>query len=158
MKRNLSLWLRLAAAGLLALALTPMHAEQASAKIGKIHGKVINPTGQPQSGGKVSLSSDGGTTLKYSFPVDETGSYSGEAPQGTYMVIYRADNTPAGQMVDSIRGVKIVEGQDTVQDLDMSRQEYLEKMTQARSCQQGDRDQDRQVHRHCESDDQGHRP
>jgi tetratricopeptide (TPR) repeat protein len=129
MKRNLSLWLRLAAAGLLALALTPMHAEQASAKIGKIHGKVINPTGQPQSGGKVSLSSDCGTTLKYSFPVDETGSYSGEAPQGTYMVIYRADNTPAGQMVDSIRGVKIVEGQDTVQDLDMSRQEYLEKMT-----------------------------
>jgi hypothetical protein len=129
MKRNLSLWLRLAAAGLLALALTPMHAEQASAKIGKIHGKVINPTGQPQSGGKVSLSTDGGTTLKYSFPVDETGSYSGEAPQGTYMVIYRADNTPAGQMVDSIRGVKIVEGQDTVQDLDMSRQEYIDKMT-----------------------------
>ena len=129
MKRNLSLWLRLAAAGLLALALTPMHAEQASAKIGKIHGKVINPTGQPQSGGKVSLSTDGGTTLKYSFPVDETGSYSGEAPQGTYMVIYRADNTPAGQMVDSIRGVKIVTGEDTTQDVDMSRQEYIDKMS-----------------------------
>jgi len=129
MKRNLSLCLRLAVAGLLALALVPVHAEQASAKTGKIHGKVINPTGQPQSGGSVSLSTDGGTTLKYTFPVDGTGNYSGQAPQGTYMVIYRADNTPAGQMVDSIRGVKIVEGQDTAQDLDMSRQEYLDKMS-----------------------------
>lgn len=128
MNRTFSLWLRLAIAGILALTLTPMHAEQAPAKTGKIHGKVINPTGQPQSGGAVSLSTDGGTTLKYTFPLDESGSYSGEAPQGTYMVLYRAPDTPAGQMVDSIRGVKIVEGQDTAQDLDMSRQEYIDKM------------------------------
>jgi tetratricopeptide (TPR) repeat protein len=45
------------------------------------------------------------------------------------MVIYRAADTPAGQMVDSIRGVKIVAGQDTEQDLDMSRQEYIDKMS-----------------------------
>lgn len=128
MKRTFSLWLRLAAVGFLALALAPLHADQA-AKMGKIHGKVINPTGQPQAGGSVSLSTDGGTTLKYTFPVDETGSYSGEAPQGTYMVIYRQADTPAGQMVDSIRGVKIVEGQDTEQNLDMSRQEYIDKMS-----------------------------
>ena len=76
----------------------------------------------------MSLSTDGGMTLKYTFPVDESGSYSGEAPQGTYMVVYRAPDTPAGQMVDSIRGVKIVEGQDMAQDLDMSRQEYIDKM------------------------------
>jgi len=129
MNRTFSLWLRLAVAGILALALTPMHAEQLPAKTGKIHGRVINPTGQPQSGGAVSLSTDGGTTLKYTFPLDESGNYSGEAPQGTYMVIYRAPDTPAGQMVDSIRGVKIVEGQDTAQDLDMSRQEYIDKMS-----------------------------
>ena len=49
MNRTFSLWLRLAVAGILALALTPMHAEQSPAKTGKIHGKVINPTGQPQS-------------------------------------------------------------------------------------------------------------
>ncbi len=128
MNRTFSLWLRLAVAGILALALTPMHAEQSPAKMGKIHGKVINPTGQPQSAGAVSLSTDGGTTLKFTFPVDESGSYSGEAPQGTYMVLYRAPDTPAGQMVDSIRGVKIVEGQDTEQDLDMSRQEYIDKL------------------------------
>jgi tetratricopeptide (TPR) repeat protein len=128
MKRTLSLWLRLAAAGFLALALTPMHADDA-AKTGKIHGKVINPTGQPQAGGSVSLSLDGGATLKYTFPVDETGSYSGEAPQGTYMVIYRQPDTPPNQMVDSFRGVKIAEGQDTDQDIDMSRAEYIEKMS-----------------------------
>ncbi len=127
MKRTLSLWLRLAAAGFLALALTPIHASS-PAKTGKIHGKVINPTGEAQNGGSVSLSTDGGSTLKYTFPVDDTGNYSGEAPAGTYMVIYRQADTPAGQMVDSFRGVKIEAGQDTQQDFDMSRQEYIDKL------------------------------
>jgi len=45
------------------------------------------------------------------------------------MVVYRAADTPAGKMVDSIRGVKIVAGQDTAQDDDMSRQEYIDKMS-----------------------------
>jgi tetratricopeptide (TPR) repeat protein len=130
MKRTLSIWLGLAAAALLALALAPGHAQQTpAANTGKIHGRVINPTGQPQGGGMVSLSTDGGLTLKYTFPVDESGNYTGEAPQGTYMVVYRAADTPAGKMVDSIRGVKIVAGQDTSQDVDMSRQEYIDKMT-----------------------------
>jgi tetratricopeptide (TPR) repeat protein len=130
MKRTLSRWLGLAAAGLFALALAPGHAQQApAANTGKIHGRVINPTGQPQGGGTVSLSTDGGVTLKYSFPVDDSGNYTGEAPQGTYMVVYRAADTPAGKMVDSIRGVKIVAGQDIAQDIDMSRQEYIDKMT-----------------------------
>src|SRR5208337_902209 len=88
-----------------------------------------NPTGQPQGGGTVSLSTDGGVTLKYSFPVDESGNYTGDAPPGTYMVVYRAADTPVGKMVDSIRGVKIVAGTDTAQDIDMSRQEYIDKMT-----------------------------
>ncbi len=129
MKRTLSLWLGMAAAGVLALALAPLHAQSSDAKTGKIHGNVINPTGQPQSSGTVSLSTDGGATLKFSFPVDETGAYKGEAPQGTYMVVYRAPDTPAGKMVDSIRGVKIVAGQDTAQDLDMSRAEYISKLS-----------------------------
>jgi len=130
MKRTLSRWLGLAAAGFLALALAPGHAQQApAANTGKIHGRVINPTGQPQGGGSVSLSTDGGLTLKYTFPVDESGNYTGEAPQGTYMVVYRAADTPAGKMVDSIRGVKIVAGQDIAQNVDMSRQEYIDKMT-----------------------------
>jgi tetratricopeptide (TPR) repeat protein len=129
MKRTLSLWLGLAAAGILALALAPGHAQTPAANMGKIHGRVINPTGQAQASGSVSLSTDGGVTLKYTFPVDDTGNYSGEAPPGTYMVVYRAADTPAGKMVDSIRGVKIVTGEDTTQDVDMSRQEYIDKMS-----------------------------
>ena len=77
----------------------------------------------------MSLSTDGGVTLKYTFPVADTGDFSGEAPAGTYMLVYRAADTPAGKMVDSIRGVKIVAGEDTAQDDDMSRQEYIDKMT-----------------------------
>jgi tetratricopeptide (TPR) repeat protein len=131
MKRTFSLWLGLtAAACLLALALPPAQAQKDAAdKMGKIHGRVINPTGQPQGGGTVGLSTDGGATLKYSFPVDSTGAYSGEAPAGTYMLVYRAPDTPAGKMVDSIRGIKIVAGVDLAQDDDMSRQDYIDKMT-----------------------------
>ncbi|MGO8758209.1 MAG: hypothetical protein ACLQG3_08810 [Terracidiphilus sp.] len=129
MKRTLSTWLGLAAlAGLLAFAFAPAQAQN-PANTGKIHGRVINPTGQPQGGGSVSLSTDGGATLKYTFPVDSTGSYSGEAPAGTYMLIYRAADTPEGKKVDSIRGIKIVAGQDLEQIDDMSRQEYLDQMS-----------------------------
>jgi tetratricopeptide (TPR) repeat protein len=129
MKRTLSLWLGLtAAAGLLALAFAPAQAQPAE-KMGKIHGRVINPTGQPQGGGTVNLSTDGGVTLKYTFPVDSTGSYSGEAESGTYTLVYRAPDTPAGKMVDSIHGIKIIAGQDIQQDDDMSRQEFIDKMS-----------------------------
>lgn len=123
MKRTLSLWL-----GILALALMPALA-QTPAATGKIHGRVINPTGAPQTGGAVSLSTDGGGTLKFSFPVSGTGEFSGEAAPGTYMIIYRAADTPAGKMVDSVRGIKIVAGEDIAQDLDMSRAEYIKTMS-----------------------------
>ncbi|MGA2569547.1 MAG: carboxypeptidase-like regulatory domain-containing protein [Terracidiphilus sp.] len=129
MKRTLSFWLGLTAlAGLLALAFVPAQA-QTPEKTGKIHGRVINPTGQPQGSGTVSLSTDGGATLKYTFPVSSTGDYTGEAPAGTYMLVYRAADTPEGKKVDSIRGVKIVAGVDLAQDDDMTRQEYVDQMS-----------------------------
>jgi tetratricopeptide (TPR) repeat protein len=96
--------------------------------MGKIHGRVINPTGEPQGSGSVSLSTDGGANLKFTFPVGADGTYSGEATPGAYSAIYRAADTPPGKMVDMIRGVKIVEGQDIVQDIDMSRAEFVDKM------------------------------
>ncbi len=119
MRRTIPLWL-----GLLAFALQPALAEKPT---GKIHGHVTNPAGAPQMSGTVSLSIDGGHTLKYTFPVSATGDYAGEAPADTYMVIFREDDTPPGKAVDSFDNVKIVAGQDVVQDMDMSRQEYLEK-------------------------------
>lgn len=131
MKRTFSLWLGLTAmAGLLASSLAPAQAPNVPPeKMGKIHGRVINPTGEPQGGGTVGLSTDGGATLKFSFPVSSTGDYSGEAQQGTYTLVYRAPDTPEGKMVDSIRGIKIIAGQDLEQNDDMSRQEYIDNMS-----------------------------
>ena len=133
MKRNLSFWLgSTAAAGLLGLVLAPAVAQapvNAATPTGKIHGRIINPTAQPQGGGTVNLSTDGGASFKFTFPVSETGEYTGEAVPGTYVLIYRAADTPAGKMVDEIRGIKIVAGEDLAQDDDMSRQEFIDKMT-----------------------------
>jgi tetratricopeptide (TPR) repeat protein len=121
MKRTLTLWM-----GLLALALAPALAQ---APNGKIHGHVTNPTGAPSPNGTVSLSTDGGKTSKFSFPVDANGEFKGEAAPGTYTIVYRAPDTPADKMIDSIENVKIVAGQDTEQDLDMSRKEYVDKLS-----------------------------
>jgi tetratricopeptide (TPR) repeat protein len=133
MKRSLKFWLSFpAVAGVLAFALSPALAQQppaAAQEMGKIHGQVINPTGQPQGGGTVSLSNDGGQTTKAEMPVGDDGNFSGQVPAGTYVMIYRAANTPKGQMVDEIKNVKIIAGQDIQQNDDMSRQEFIDKMT-----------------------------
>jgi tetratricopeptide (TPR) repeat protein len=130
MKRIFSLLL--AAPALLAFTLLPAHAQQAPAATagatGKVHGHVTNPTGQAQGTGSVSLSTDGGNTLKYTFPVDANGDFSGEAPPGTYMAVYRAPDTPPGKMVDDLPNVKVVAGQDVEANIDMSRQEYIDKL------------------------------
>jgi tetratricopeptide (TPR) repeat protein len=121
MKRNLSLWL-----GLLAFAILPA-LSQTPKPMGKIHGHVTNPVGTPQVSGAISLSTDGGHTPKYTFPVSENGDYAGEAPAGTYTLVFTALDTAPGKAVDSFDNVKIVAGQDTLQDDDMSRKEYIDK-------------------------------
>jgi tetratricopeptide (TPR) repeat protein len=122
MKRTISIWL-----GLLAFALLPALAQ--TAPTAKIHGHVTNPTGISASAGTVSLSNDDGHTNKYTFPVDASGDYKGDANPGTYMVIYRQPETPADKMVDAVEGVKLVAGQDVMQDIDMSRKDFIDKLT-----------------------------
>jgi tetratricopeptide (TPR) repeat protein len=135
MKRTISLWL-----GLLAFALLPALAQTPAPKgaTGKIHGHVSNPTGAPQSGGVVTLVAVGialgpglsaKTTEKGSLTVDANGDYSGEVAPGNYDLIYRSPNTPANQVTDQAEGVKVFAGQDTVRDFDMSRKEYIDKLT-----------------------------
>ncbi|MGC9158269.1 MAG: hypothetical protein ACP5FH_04705 [Terracidiphilus sp.] len=125
MKRNLTLW-----SGVLAFACLPVFAQtpKAAAPMGKIHGEVIDATGVPQMAGTVSLSNDSGHTSKYTFPVSSAGEYSGEAAPGTYTLIFRLPNMPQDKMVDMIDGVKIVAGQDLLQDDDMSRKEFIDKL------------------------------
>src|SRR5205814_3659341 len=111
-KMKRTLWL-----GLLAFAAVPLVAQAPPAgPTGKIHGRVINPTGAAQTSGTVSLSSDSGRTNKYSFEVDATGSYAGEAAPGTYTLVFRQKDTPPDKMVDSIEGIKIEPGQDVTAD------------------------------------------
>ena len=127
MKRNFSVWL-----GMLVFALLPVFSQAPAGApagpTGKVHGKVINPTGEPQGSGSVSLSTDGGATLKYTFPVGADGTFSGDAAPGTYAAVYRANDTPAGKMVDMIRGIHVVADQDVVADIDMSRPEFIDKL------------------------------
>jgi len=134
MKRTISLWL-----GLLAFALLPALAQTPAPNKanGKIHGHVTNPTGAPQANGTVTALrvgvalgpgmspklTEGGT-----FPVDANGDYSGEVAPGNYDVTYRAPGTPDNMVTDKFEGIKIFAGQDTTQDFDMSRKEYIDAL------------------------------
>ena len=131
MKRTISLWL-----GLLAFALLPALA-QTPAPTGKIHGHVTNPTGAPQSGGTISLVAIGlasgpGLTAKTSdkgtVQVDANGDYTAEVSPGTYSVIYRSPGMSPDKVADKAENVKVLVGQDVVQDIDMSRKEYIDAL------------------------------
>jgi len=119
-----------ALAGLFHAPLLSAQAQQPPAQeTGGIHGRVINPAGVPQKNGAVSLSVDGGETLSYNFPVSPSGEYSGQAPPGEYTIVYRAPDTPDGKIVDYISGVQVAAGQDTAQDIDMTRREFIERLS-----------------------------
>jgi tetratricopeptide (TPR) repeat protein len=127
MKRTISLWI-----GILALAAMPVFAQTqtpAPANVqptGKIHGLITNPTGAPQTGGTVSLNE--GSKEVASFEVQANGTYSGSAPPGTYSLIYRTAGMPKDKDADKIENIKIVVGQDTQADDDMSREEYVKTL------------------------------
>lgn len=124
---NLKTMISLAGAALLSLSIAGMAQTPPTAKI---HGHVTDPTGVPKGPGTIGLSQDMGHTFKYTFPVNASGDYTGDgiAP-GTYSVIFRLPDTPEGKFVDEIDNVKIAASDDIKQDVDMSRQEYIDKMT-----------------------------
>jgi len=119
----------LSLAGLLFAVAVTLPAQQSANDTGKIQGRVINPSGVPQKDGTVSLSVDGGVTLSYNFPVSSSGDYSGQAPPGEYTIVYRAPDTPEGKIVDYINGVQVIAGQVTAQDVDMTRQEFIARLS-----------------------------
>lgn len=141
MKRTISLW-----AGVLTLAVLPAFAQtpapaatQAapSGPTGKIHGVVTNPTGAPQNGGTVSLVAVGQasgpglkatTTDKGTATVDASGNYSAEVPPGNYRLVYRTPGMAPDKEADHVEKVTVLQGQDVVQDIDMSRKEYIDAL------------------------------
>lgn len=130
--KNFRLRIALAALVALTLTLTAPHAG-AQQKTGSIHGLVNDPTGAPVSG-TVSLFPGGlsspDQTPKYTFDVNASGQYHGDnIEQGSYTVTFRQTTTEKGKVVDQFDNVQIKAGQDTLQDFDMSRPQYLAKMT-----------------------------
>ncbi len=114
--------LLLAAAAALPFSASPVFAQ---AGTGSIHGHLQDPVGAPIGGGQVLVTTDG-KTAKYTFTADANGDYkgSGIAP-GTYVL----DLMSNGKPVDQMTNVKVVADQDQAENFDLSRPDYIAKMT-----------------------------
>jgi len=120
--RKTKLWLAsLLSATLLMMAMPSLLAQGT----GKVHGHVNDPLGTGIPNVQVKLSID--AQVKYTFTTDANGDYQGNnVAVGTYtFTLYNAKN----QTVDQFANVKVVAGQDTAQDFDLSRPAYIAKMT-----------------------------
>jgi tetratricopeptide (TPR) repeat protein len=120
-----------AAALLVVLALAQPARSWAQAAAGSIHGHVINPAGMPVNKGDVKLSTDRSSDAKdrkyqYTFPIDPNGDYKGAgiAP-GNYVVFVIQDN----KSLDFNESVVFASGEDKTVNFDMSRADYLAKMS-----------------------------
>ena len=98
---------------------------QTGAATGSIHGHLQDPVLAPIGGGQVEVTTDG-KTVKYTFTADANGDFKGTgiAP-GTYILILMDKGKP----VDEKQNVVITAGQDEAEDFDLSRAEYVAKMT-----------------------------
>lgn len=111
-----------------ALPFTPMPGYGQAAPTGSIHGHLNDPIGTPitkTSQGQVQVTTDG-KTVKYTFPADDSGDYKGDgiAP-GTYVLILMDQ----GKTIDEIPNVKVDAGADLTENFDLSRADYVAKMT-----------------------------
>ena len=123
--RKTKIWLASLFAAALLITAAPLVLAQAPT--GKVHGHVQDPLGVAMANVQVTLSTDGGKTAKYTFMTDANGDFKGEgiAP-GTYaLTLFNAEKKTADQFPE----VKITAGADTPQDFDLSRPDYIAKMT-----------------------------
>jgi tetratricopeptide (TPR) repeat protein len=121
--RKTKIWLAFLFAALMLPALASLQAQDAT---GKVHGHAQDPVSVPIANVNVELSTDG-KTAKYTFVTDAQGNYKGDniAP-GTYIItLDNADKKP----VDQFPNVKITAGADTLQDFDLTRPDYVSKLT-----------------------------
>ncbi|MDR3734691.1 MAG: tetratricopeptide repeat protein [Acidobacteriaceae bacterium] len=121
----------LLAAGALMCALPQLQTQVQAQKASGIHGHITNAAGFAMPGGDVKLTTDltpsdlSSAKYKYTFPVDASGNYKGDADTGTYLAVFFKD----GKTVDYISDVKIVIGVDTETNFDMTRKEFMDKMS-----------------------------
>jgi hypothetical protein len=96
-----------------------------------VHGHVQNAAGQPITKGDVKLTTDKASDAKtrkyqYTFPVDQNGDFkgSGVAPGNYLAVIFQDDKS-----LDFMDNVEVKANDDRVVNFDMTRPEYLSKMS-----------------------------
>ena len=121
----------LAVALLMILALTRPGTLMAQAAGASLHGQVLNAAGIALNHGDVKLTTDRGADAKdrkyqYTFPIDQTGNYKGTgiAP-GNYVAIVFVET----KSLDFNESVELKTGDDKTVNFDMSRAEYIAKMT-----------------------------
>jgi tetratricopeptide (TPR) repeat protein len=96
-----------------------------------IHGHVNDPLGVTITTGEVRLTTDKSTTVnkkyEYTFPLDPSGNYKGTGIKpGNYVAAVFENNNPLDYMP-----APMVAGDDKTVDFDMSRKEYVDKMSPA---------------------------
>jgi tetratricopeptide (TPR) repeat protein len=97
---------------------------------GSIHGHIQNAAGLAVTGGDVKLTTEAAITettkFKYDLPVDANGNYKSDGIEvGTYNAAFYQD----GKTVDFLANLKVVAAQNLTADFDMTRKEYIDKMT-----------------------------
>ena len=104
----------------------PAHA-QATAKV---HGHVTNQAGQPLNAGEVKFTKDVTLPIEqekftHTAPIDANGNYSAEGLEpGDYLVYYMQGDKHLDRLQLTVKA-----GDDKTLDDDMSRQEYIDKLT-----------------------------
>jgi tetratricopeptide (TPR) repeat protein len=123
----------LATALLVILAMThPARSMAQATGSASIHGHVTNPAGMPLNKGEVRLSADRGGDPKdrkypYKFPIDQNGDYKGTGiASGKYIVFVFQDEKTLDFTQDT---VDFANGDDKTVNFDMTRAEYLAKMS-----------------------------
>jgi tetratricopeptide (TPR) repeat protein len=116
---------------LLAICITAHPTQTLAQAAASIHGHVNNPIGQAISKGDVKLTTDRSSDAKsrkyaYTFPIDPNGDYKGTgiAPGNYAVVVFQEDKS-----LDFNDSVPLANGDDKVINFDMSRKEYIDKMS-----------------------------
>lgn len=122
------------ATGLLALAMLAQPGRLLAQTGGVVHGHVQNPAGQPVAQGQVKLTTDKNPSapsakFEYAFPLDQSGNYTSKGQDvkpGNYIgVVFVGNNT-----IDFMP-IQLGAGEDKTVDFDMTRAEYVNKMSAA---------------------------
>jgi tetratricopeptide (TPR) repeat protein len=121
----------LAAALLVIFAMAHPATSLAQEPSASIHGHVNNAIGQPITKGEIRLTTDRAADEKtrkyqYTFQIDASGDFKGTgiAP-GNYAILVYQDN----KSIDFIESVVLAAGDDKTVNFDMTRKEYIDKMT-----------------------------